>query len=261
MEIGIIDYLLRLKEEACFYMAQGLGFDCLEFSVDAIGDPSRLLFDPERSNELVDLWEATGVRVSSVCATHYIRESLLAPEDAHRQPAVLAFQSLIERVGRLGISTVVLPLYGASELKEERDLGILRVVLQKASEWAAMHQVRIALKSSLPADQLVGLIDHLQSGWIGVCYDPANSLPMQRNIREEIRSLGSRIFHVHFKDRLRTGAAARLGEGDVDLGDVLKALREIGYRGPLILETPAGKSAIDAAKINLSYCRENLMVA
>lgn len=256
MEIGIVDYLLRLKEEACFYMAQGLGFDCLELSIDQIGDPNRLMFDPNRCDELIELWDATGVRISSVYATHFVRENIVHPDEQQRQPAVLALQSLAERSAKLGIGVIVLPLFGASELFGDHEMIALQQVLGHAASWGSVHKVRFALKTTMPCKQLAALIDRYQTQWIGVCYDPANSQTLGRDPIDDLKTLAGRIIHVHLKDRTLGGTTAGIGKGSIDIGRFFEGLKQINYRGPIVLETPAGKSAVEAAKSNLAATRQ-----
>jgi sugar phosphate isomerase/epimerase len=258
MEIGIVDYLLRVREEACFYMVQELGFDCLELSVDHVGDPARLLFSPDHARDLQALSRATDIPVRSVYATHFIRENLVHPDEHARKPAVLALQSLAEQVGKHGIRTIVLPLYGASDLNGDAEAIALQQVLDLASTWGALNEVRFALKTSLEPRRLLGIIDRYDAQWIGVCYDPANGTPLGQNPPDDIRLLRERILHIHLKDRQQSGNCAALGQGNCDLKGFVRALKDIDYAGPIILETPSGRSAIESAKSNLSYCRRTL---
>ena len=88
---------------------------------------------------------------------------------------------------------------------------------------------------------------------IGFCPDTAHLAAGGGDPAALIRRFPDRIRHVHLKD-LRDGAFLPLGEGDVDLPDVLAAIREVGYDRWLIVELDSydGDPA-EAARISRSY--------
>jgi len=87
------------------------------------------------------------------------------------------------------------------------------------------------------------LIDHYDSPWLGVNYDPSHDiLAGHTDIGWIIRQWGaSRIRHVHLKDAAGTAAGARFlfplpGEGDVDWKAFSRALDDVGYGGCMSVE-------------------------
>ena len=71
-----------------------------------------------------------------------------------------------------------------------------------------------------------------------------------------LRELGELVAAVHIKDRISGGANVALGEGDVDFEAVRDTLKDIGYDGALILETPSGQDPEAEAKQNLAFVRK-----
>lgn len=256
MPYGIVDYLLRARESACFYLAAELGFDCLDLAVDRIGDPTRLLFDPHRPREIQQLVTTTGVSVSALYAIHFLRENLVHAEERQRRPAVLALRGLAEHASALSIPTIVVPLLGASRIEGDAESIAFQQVLEQIASWSDLENVRFALKTDLPIGELLPYVDRVGSGSLGVCFDPAIARGVGNDPVRELALLRGRILHVHLKDRARSGPAASLGAGELPWEPILEALAESGYRGPLVLETPAGASPVDSARTNLSYCRQ-----
>lgn len=87
--------------------------------------------------------------------------------------------------------------------------------------------------------EMAGLIDEINSPWVGAYFDIGNVLALGYP-QDWIATLGRRIVAVHAKDYdLQTPGPAgfrALGEGSVDWPTVIRALRQIGYDGPLTFE-------------------------
>jgi len=82
-------------------------------------------------------------------------------------------------------------------------------------------------------------IDDQKSDYVGSYFDVGNVI--QTGFPEQwIRILGKRIKKVHFKDFKESVGTldgfCDLLDGDVDYAEVMKALREIGYDGPVTAE-------------------------
>ena len=53
---------------------------------------------------------------------------------------------------------------------------------------------------------------------------------------EVIAALGERVHSLHLKDWKHGGAEQIVGEGDMDIVAVAKALKAINFKGPIMLE-------------------------
>ena len=86
------------------------------------------------------------------------------------------------------------------------------------------------------------LIDHYDSGYLGVNFDPSHDiLAGNLDVGWIVRSWGNKIKHVHVKDAVGIEVPGKfifplLGEGNVDWTSFFKALEEIGYDGYLSVE-------------------------
>lgn len=253
MQIGIVDYLLRVREEACFYMAAQLGFECLELTAEEVANPSELLFSSMRSID--ELTRSSGIPVRSIYGTYFLTHDLFCSDDRQRQSALAALRCMVRTAVHYKIPTVVVPMFGASYRDERSDRVPFDLVFANVLSWEEMSQTRIALKTTIRPDRLKELIDRHPAHQLGVCFDPANCAPLHRDVAEEVRKLSPRIFSVHLKDRTLRGESIGLGQGTLHVSSFLQALDEIGYAGPVILETPAGRSAVDSARRNLEAYR------
>ncbi|HMS56266.1 MAG TPA: sugar phosphate isomerase/epimerase family protein [Fimbriimonadaceae bacterium] len=116
--------------------------------------------------------------------------------------------------------------------------------LREALAVAERVEVRMGIenvwnKFLLSPVEMAEFIDQFESPWIGAYLDVANILPYGYP-EQWLRILGSRVVGVHFKDfRKSVGTIdgfVDLLEGDVNWPEVMAALREIDYDGPVVAE-------------------------
>ena len=107
-----------------------------------------------------------------------------------------------------------------------------------------------------PAEDQYSFIKRLGRAPLGIYYDLGNATSQGYNPAEEIRVFGDLLVGLHIKDRKVGGGSVFLGEGDTDFVGSFRALKEIGYRGPMILETPRGSDPVITARKHLSFVRQ-----
>jgi sugar phosphate isomerase/epimerase len=71
---------------------------------------------------------------------------------------------------------------------------------------------------------------------IGACVDTGHVIRSGEKPHEVITALGKRVLSLHLKDWKQGGEEQLIGEGDMDLVAVVKALKAIHFRGPIMLE-------------------------
>jgi L-ribulose-5-phosphate 3-epimerase len=102
------------------------------------------------------------------------------------------------------------------------------------------------------ASELLQFLNDLPGVKVGVNLDPANLILYGTDDPiEAVHILGRHIRHVHIKDAiaaerpgLEWGREVAVGTGQVDMNELLLALREIGYTGPLAIEREAGADTV-----------------
>jgi sugar phosphate isomerase/epimerase len=91
------------------------------------------------------------------------------------------------------------------------------------------------------ARALAGVLDRVESPAAGALWDVLHTCRMGETPEEALACFGDRLLHVHVKDgRSRPGDSAwdlvLLGEGEVPMGRVVRALAGRGYDGWLSVE-------------------------
>lgn len=173
----------------------------------------------------------------------------------------------LERTLALGLSDLTLHA-GFLPEPDDPERSALLDTLTKAADLAQKSGITLAFETGQEtAGLLRTTLDELQSPNIKINFDPANMLlyDMGDPIRA-VELLGPSIRSVHVKDARRPGTKGRwgeevpLGDGEVDIRRFIKALKSVGYQGPLVVEREVGDQAgrlRDVAR-GLDFLRECL---
>jgi sugar phosphate isomerase/epimerase len=104
------------------------------------------------------------------------------------------------------------------------------------------YGVTIAIHNHGPEDKRYGKLEQVQKAvekWpeaIGVCVDTGHVLRIGEDPVKWIRELGPRVHDVHLKDASGPNAFHVVGKGKLDTVGVLKALKDVKFKGCLALE-------------------------
>lgn len=124
-----------------------------------------------------------------------------------------------------------------------RLLAMIRPLLAHAER----HGVVMAMENHVDmlADEMVELVECINSPWFGVCLDTANNLRLFEDPTEVARKLAPFARATHIKDLTtqrgnpKTFAfwpSVAVGDGLVDVAAILQILRDVHYKGLLAIE-------------------------
>ncbi len=182
-----------------------------------------------------------------------VQQDYVTTDKALREERLNLSLACIETAGDLGIEVLNFftgpapwdknaPVIGR-DLAEGEAWNITLDAFTRIVEVAEKHQVRIAVEGvwgMLCHDYYTTrlLIDHFNSPWLGVNFDPSHDiLAGNFDIPWIVRQWGrERIHHIHLKDAVGTQVDGMflfpmLGEGRVPWADFFEALDAIGYAG------------------------------
>lgn len=233
----------------------GIGF--IEWLVTADGFDENPLLARDGAAAIRALIDAHGVRVNTLCADFLIHEPLVRVEAARRAASLCRLSDVVDRSLDIGASVIVVPLLEEGEIRNRDEAAEVAECLQPIARAARASGQRIAIECLLPIDDLCDLVSRCGSPSIGVCYDAGNGASMGFDAGRDIRRLGAALFEMHMKDRRRGGPSVPLGSGEVDFADVFHALGEIGFTGPITLETPVGDDPLASAVRHVTFVRHH----
>jgi len=229
--------------EALLPRVAGLGFDWIELPIEGEGD-----LDYGRAATML---REAGMGVS-VCAAVGPDRDLIHPDAAVRANGAAYVRHCIEAAAALGARNVVGPLYSAvgrtwqmTAEERARDTSLLVEQLGGLARHAADHGVCLCVEplnrfetSFLNlVDQAIAVVDEVGSPACGLLLDTFHMNIEERSIGAAIRATGPRLRHFHACENDR-GAP---GSGHVPWAEVAAALRDVGYDGPVVIESFTSK--------------------
>jgi len=229
--------------------AKAAGFEAVEL---CCGESGELSLDSTEAavRAIADQARETGIDIASVASGLLWKYSLTSADASVRERAIGIVRKGLEvaawaRTDALLVVPGVVASGLASEavqydLAYERSLAAMKDLAPLAEEL----KVHIAIENVwngflLSPMEMAEFVDRTGSDYVGVYFDVGNVLNTGRP-EHWIRILGDRIRRIHVKDFKvsvgNLGGFVDLLSGDVNWPEVMNALREIGYDGPLTAE-------------------------
>jgi L-ribulose-5-phosphate 3-epimerase len=240
-----------LEISAFLNAAKKYNYDAVEL---CIGESGALGLDTteSRCKEIAAEADHLGLVIPSTASGLYWARALGDATESARAQALDDLKKMVQISGWLGAKTH-LTIPGAVEVFFLPD----REVLDYSHVWkyatsglkevlpvAEEAGVRLGIenvwnKFLLSPVEMLRFLEQFDSPYIGSYLDVANVLPFGYP-EQWLRLLGKNIVGIHFKDfRKAVGTIegfVDLLEGDVDWPEVMKAIDEIGYSGPVVGE-------------------------
>lgn len=222
---------------------KAMGFDWIEIPIEGTGD-----LDYAAAAKIV---RDNGLGVS-VCAAMGPDRDLIHPDAAIQKNGVEYIRHCIDAVKILGGSHVVGPIYSAvgrvwqqTEAERAKDVDTLISQLKGLASYAHDKGAVICIEPLNRfetsfinlATQAIEVVDRVDSPACQIMLDTFHMNIEEKSLGNAIRQTGRRLAHFHACENDR-GAP---GSGNVTWGEVGTALREIGYDGPVVIESFTNK--------------------
>jgi sugar phosphate isomerase/epimerase len=211
------------------------GYDGVEF----VGEPEQA--DAARIRELLD---QNGIAASSICAIYTPERDLVSSKADVRKNAVSYLKSCVDfakTIGAQGISvtpTANMKIHAEADAATEWQWAIES--LREAGSYAGEHGIRLAVEAwnryenylINRLEQSLALVTDVGLPNVGCMGDTYHMNIEETDMAEAFRSVGDKLFYVHFADSNR----AAPGRGHIDFKPIAKALTDIGYNGYISME-------------------------
>ena len=257
MKIGIRNGSLRQELPEALETAGRIGFDGLEVTTQDTAQIRGWLEEggPDGAAGVRALAQRAGCAVSSFSVAIFRRVNFGQPDEALRREGVALVCDALRACRNVGGVALLLPHFDRERLDIGEDEEARYVeALRECAPVALETGVAVALETSCSAAQLKRIVDAVDCPKVGIYQDLANAISYRQDPAATIRALGPAIVMVHVKDTHSPGQAP-LGEGKVDWAACRAALRDVGYDGWYVLETPPGDDPVASATRYLDFTR------
>lgn len=220
-----------------------LGFDWIEIPLESIDD-----MDHAAGGAII---RDQGLGVST-CAAMGPDRDLIHPDESIRNSGLAYIRQAVDATQILGATNLVGPIYAAvgrtwqmTEDERARDTDLLVKNLGELAAYAGDHGVVLCLEPlnrfetsfiNLAA-QAIEVVDRVDHPSCKIMLDTFHMNIEEKSLGAAIRAAGPRLHHVHACENDR-GAP---GSGNVAWDEVAAALRDIGYDGPVVIESFTSK--------------------
>lgn len=228
-----------------FYIAQRYGISYIEWMFNAEMFEENPLWNKAGRKEIRNLIISTHVAINAICANYYMEYAI-----SHKKSGFDILKRLAEASDELGIHHVIIPLFGASEIQDKKEIIELYGEICKIF---SKFEVCVGFESNLPAGVQRDICNLLDNKKVGICYDVGNAAGNGYNYISDIDKIGSYLLEVHLKDKRAGGSSVMLGKGDVNFKKIYNRLKD-QVQPFLIFESYFNEAEKDTAR-NISYIR------
>lgn len=255
LKIGVTDWNLRLRGQTeAIGTAKRLGFAGVEVSLGRNAEGGKLPLDnADIISKYNAEFKAQDFRPAGTCLdilhVNYVKNDDLAPKWI--ADGIRVTKALNARV-------MLLPMFGKGALETQAEKERVGDILRELGPQADKAGVILGMENTISAEDNVRIMERSRSKAVKTYYDIGNSTRNGFNVVREIDWLGKdRICQLHFKDN-----PGYLGEGKIDLKEVLRAVSRIGFSGFANLETDSPSKQVEAdMRRNLAYVRRMMAEA
>lgn len=298
MKLGLVSAILDGSQfEELIDTVSELGFQCVEVACWPQGKAERRYAGVSHF-DVAQLDDAKAAYIRDYCRQKNVEISSLAfypntmDGDLEKRAHNIAhLKKVIEASARLGVNMVT-TFIGRDQTKSvEENIELFREIWPDIIAYAAERKVKIAIENCpmlFGRDQWPGgqnlmttpaiwrkLFAIIDSPYFGINYDPSHFIWQQMDYIRPIYEFRDKIFHVHFKDiklhrdklndcgimayPLDYMSPKLPGYGDVNWGQYVSALTDIGYDGCACIEVEdrafesSREKILDSIRISKRY--------
>jgi L-ribulose-5-phosphate 3-epimerase len=221
-------------------LVKSLGFEGVE-----IESPNKIERD-----ELKGASDATGVKIHGTITANHWQTRLSDPDPEIRAQGLKSLLGAIDDAGFYGCDTVLLVPGKVTDKDNENFEQVWKrsqAEVRKAIPAAEKAKTKICIEPVwndfiTKPQQLVDYVDQMNSPQVAAYFDISNMIKYGVPPAEWIRKLGKRMAKFDFKGYSNGNDKhwVKIGEGDEDWPEVLKALAEVGYNGWATSEVSGG---------------------
>jgi sugar phosphate isomerase/epimerase len=239
LKIGVMDTVFHLASNPqAVGMAQKLGLAAVQVTIGKPKDGKTL---PLEDPDLQSSWLAASKQHRIPLDSTYL--DMLHQDCLKDNPnAPMWVRKGIQITKNLKAPVLMLVFFGKCQVLERPELDRVIGLARELAPEAERAGVILGFENTSSGEDNRYAVDKVNSKAFKMWYDVGNSTASGYDVPAEIRALGrDRICMFHFKDR-----GGYLGEGKVNMPEILKAIADIRFEGYANLETNSPSGDVEA---------------
>ncbi|MGC8739589.1 MAG: sugar phosphate isomerase/epimerase family protein [Candidatus Hydrogenedens sp.] len=229
--VAACDWSLWTEGPSALDLAKQIGLNGIEISAGKPDDKIAIANSELKEQYKLKMQE-TGIVIPSI-AMALLNDAPLASEPR----TINWILDTIDSAKELNAKVILLAFFCNGDLKDKNGLknnDVVEVVnrLKECAPKAKEKGIILGIENTLSAQQNMEILEKIGSDACKIYYDVGNSTYNGYDVPAEIRMLKDKICQIHFKD-----GAFYLGKGKVKMEPIAEAIKEINYKGWLVLET------------------------
>ncbi len=249
LKIGAMDGVFHLSgKPESVALAKQLGLEAVQVTIGTSAEGKTLpLEDRARQKAWVAASIKHGIPLDSTYLDMLHRDCL-----KNNDNAPMWIRKGIAITKNLNAPVLMLVFFGKCQVLERPELERVIDLSKELAPEAERAGVILGFENTSSGADNRYAVDKVNSKAFKMWYDVGNSTFSGYEVAQEIRDLGrDRICMFHFKDK------GYLGEGNVNMPEILRAIDAIGFEGYANLETTSPSGDVEAdTKRNLDYLRK-----
>jgi sugar phosphate isomerase/epimerase len=250
VHIAIGEHLLSGSAADRFDAAREAGVDGIELGFGPYDGEHHPLLQPGQPASLRSQARAAGLSISSVYAGYFHDHALSHPDGDTRRRHAQVLDRLLAAAAEAGARVVVLPLFGAADVREPDAIRRLIDTLGPLADKATGSELLLGLETTLPAAALLAETRHPA---VRVAYDLGNAVVLGYDAVADVKLLGHAVGQVRVKDCTPDDRRLPLGRGGVPFAAV--AGLPAGLRAWWVLEAGTGEDRLAQARADVAFLR------
>lgn len=225
-------------------LAKKAGYDFVEISIDESDERlSRLDWGSKERAKLCSAISNSGITIPSMCLSGHRRFPIGSESNETRQMGLDIMKKSIAFAVDTGIRIIQLAGYDVYyEKSNEKTKHLFKESLLKSLEWASKAGVTLAIETMdcefmNSITKIMNYVNEFNSPWLHVYPDIGNLSAWEQNIESELEISKGHLVAVHVKETV-PGKFRRVpfGEGTVPFTKAFRKLKNLGFKGPLLIE-------------------------
>ena len=221
-------------------VARRLGLHGIQLGVGVEAAEGEGLLDERVADEYLRGREEYGIQLISISVTALDHFSMSRAEtDAEYDKAMGLIAQSIDLAQRMGIGMVMCPSFNRSAIVDKPSFEQTAANYDQLCAYAAGKGVMLSTESSMAADDIIKLVEHVGADKLRVYFDSQNHYLKDRTDMPGLfRKLEPYLCgELHVKDGIDDSlSGALLGEGTTDFFGTANAIRESSFSGYIVLE-------------------------